>query len=85
MKILSNKNHKKPARRITAAESYGWVVETWEADEAYAMACEYFGEEDINAQIVDAISKDELAACLASMSGTNGTRTTNTTSNSGHM
>lgn len=65
MKILSNKNHKKPARRITAAESYGWVVETWEADEAYAMACEYFGEEDINAQIVDAISKDELAACLA--------------------
>ena len=65
MKILSNKNHKKPARRITAAESYGWVVETWEADEAYDMACEYFGEEDINAQIVDAISKDELAACLA--------------------
>lgn len=65
MKILSNRNNKKPARRITAAESYGWVVETWEADEAYAMACEYFGEEDINAQIVDAISKDELAACLA--------------------
>lgn len=65
MKILSNKNHKKPTHRIAAAESYGWVVETWEADEAYAMACEYFGEEDINAQIVDAISKDELAACLA--------------------
>lgn len=65
MKILSNRNNKKSARRITAAESYGWVVETWEADEAYEMACEYFGEEDINAQIVDAISKDELAACLA--------------------
>ena len=65
MKILSNKNHKKPTHRIAAAENYGWVVETSEADEAYDMACEYFGEENINAQIVDAISKDELAACLA--------------------
>ena len=65
MKILSNKNHKNPARRITAAESYGWVVESWEADEAYEMACEYFGEEDINSQIVYSLSKDELAECLA--------------------
>ena len=52
-------------RQITAAESYGWVVESWEADEAYEMACEYFGEDDINAQIVRSLGSDELAECLA--------------------
>lgn len=53
---------KKP---VTAAESYGWVVESWEAQEAYEMAAEAWGREDINQQIVDCISDDELAACMA--------------------
>jgi hypothetical protein len=52
-------------RRITAAESYGWVVESYEANEAYDLAAEYFGEEDLNAQIVQSLGSDELAACLA--------------------
>lgn len=52
-------------KSIKAAESYGWVVESWEAGEAYDLAAEYFGVEDINQQIVDCISSDELAACLA--------------------
>ena len=57
----------KPVRRrpIKAAESYGWVVESWEANDAYEMACESFGEEDVNAQIVGTLSSDELAECLA--------------------
>ena len=52
-------------RKFNEANSYGWVVENWEAKEAYELACEYFGEEDINSQIVQAISDEELAACLA--------------------
>ena len=52
-------------RSITAAESYGWVVESYEANEAYDLAAEYFGEEDLNAQIVKSLGSDELAACLA--------------------
>ena len=50
---------------IKAAESYGWVVNDWEAQDAYEFACEYFGEEDLNKQIVGCMSSEELAACLA--------------------
>lgn len=53
---------KKP---VTAAESYGWVVESWEAQEAYDMACEYFGKENLDDQIVTSLGNDELAECLA--------------------
>ncbi len=56
---------KKYHKAVTATESYGWVVNDWEAQEAYEFACEYFGEEDLNKQIVDCISSEELAACLA--------------------
>lgn len=52
-------------RRLNCANSYGWVVESWESGEAYDLACEYFGEEDINRQIIQAMSADELAKCLA--------------------
>lgn len=58
----SNRRDRKP---VKAAESDGWVVEDWDAQEAYEYACDYFGEEDLNAQIVNAISNEELAACLA--------------------
>ena len=53
------------AKPITAAESYGWVVEDSEAWEAYDFACEYFGEDNLNGQIIGCLSYDELAACLA--------------------
>lgn len=54
-------------RPIRAAESYGWVVEDYEAQEAYDFAIEsgYWTENELNADIVKAISNDELAACLA--------------------
>ena len=56
---------KKYHKAVTAAESYGWVVNDWEVHEAYEFACEYFGEEDLNSQIVGCMSSEELAACLA--------------------
>jgi hypothetical protein len=52
-------------RRFNEANSYGWIVEDYDAKEAYDFACEYFGEDELNSQIVQAISTDELAACLA--------------------
>lgn len=54
-------------RPVKAAESYGWVVEDWEAQEAYGFAIDsgWWDEESLNADIVKAISSEELAACLA--------------------
>lgn len=50
---------------LKEAESYGWSVDESEAEEAYNLAAQYFGNEDLNAQIVGAMSKEELAHCLA--------------------
>jgi hypothetical protein len=55
----------KENKMLQEAESYGWVVESYEAYEAYNMACDYFGKEYVNDQIVDTLSDDELAASLA--------------------
>lgn len=60
--INRNSRNRRP---IKAAESYGWVVESLEANEAYEKACEAFGEEEVNAQIVGTLGSDELAECLA--------------------
>lgn len=51
--------------RLNEAESYGWVVEDYQAQEAYEFACDYFGEDELNSQIVSCISNEELASCLA--------------------
>lgn len=51
--------------QINEAESYGWVVNDYQAREAYDFACDYFGEEDLNAQIVGTLSDEELASSLA--------------------
>jgi hypothetical protein len=40
------------------------VIESWESGEAYDLGCELIGEDELNRQIVDAISADELAACM---------------------
>lgn len=50
---------------INEAESYGWVVEDYQAQEAYEFACDYFGEDELNAQIVGTLSNEELASSLA--------------------
>ena len=64
-KKKSVKSACKSKKPVKAAESYGWVVESWEAQEAYDLAAEYWGVDDINQQIVDCIDQDELASCLA--------------------
>lgn len=52
---------KKP---VTAAESYGWELDSADAWEAYEFACEYFGKENLDDQIVSGLSTDELAESL---------------------
>ena len=53
-------------RTVTAANSYGWVVENWEAWDAYNFALEHgWDEDDLNDQILKAIGDEELAECLA--------------------
>ena len=62
------KSNRKVGRRpVKAAESYGWVVDDWRAQEAYDFAIDsgWWNEADLNADIVKAISQEELAACLA--------------------
>lgn len=61
----NRRNRRSIRRPITAAESYGWVVEDYEAWDAYEFACDYFGEDELNKQIVQALDSSELAACLA--------------------
>lgn len=51
--------------RLKEAESYGWVVEDWQAQEAYEFACDAMGEDYVNEQIISCISNEELASCLA--------------------
>ena len=54
-------------RPIKAAESYGWVVEDWEAWDAYEFAIDsgYWDEATLNADIVQTLGTDELASSLA--------------------
>lgn len=47
------------------ANNYGWVVESRDAHKAYDFACEHFDIDDLNSQIVQSLSSDELAESLA--------------------
>ncbi len=64
---ISEKESKQISRRkgLKEAESYGWEVPDDMANEAYEFACEYFGKNEMNEQIINCISNEELAACLA--------------------
>jgi hypothetical protein len=57
----------KGKKSVKAAESYGWVVEESEAWNAYEAACDAWGKEYVDDQIVSGLSTDELAASLAFM------------------
>lgn len=50
---------------INEAEDGGWVVESEEAKEAYEFACEIMGKENLDSDIVQSLSSDELARSLA--------------------
>ena len=61
--IRANKNvNKKP---VTAAESYGWVVDENEAWDAYEFVCDYMGKEYVDDAIVNTLSVDDVASSLA--------------------
>ena len=64
-KKKSVKSACKSKKPVKAAESYGWVVDDNEAWEAYEFACEYFGKDNLDDQIVTSLGVDELASSLA--------------------
>ena len=66
-KKKSVKSACKSKKPVKAAESYGWVVEDWEAAEAYEFAINsgWWDEASLNDEIVNCISGEELASCLA--------------------
>lgn len=50
---------------LNEEESYGWTVETWEAEKAYDFFAQELGNEDADRAIVRAMSNEELAKVLA--------------------
>lgn len=53
-------------KALNEAEDGGWVVDSNEAREAYEFALENgFSKEELDSAIIEALSTDELAACLA--------------------
>ena len=52
-------------RALNCGESYGWVVDSREAWDAYEMACDYMGKDYVDDQIVSCLGTDALSDCLA--------------------
>lgn len=52
---------------MNEGEDYGWVVNSYEAQDAYDLAVEQMGEETVNREIVRCLGSDTLADCLAHM------------------
>jgi len=50
---------------LSEAENGGWVVDTTEAQEAYNLAAQEMGEDDLNRAIVRCMGDEALAQCLA--------------------
>ena len=74
--IMRNRNYRPSARRrmlntnsnrrsLNCGESYGWVVDSREAQEAYDFACEVIGKEQVDSDIVGTLSYDDLSDALA--------------------
>lgn len=61
-KLYINENNK---RVVKEGESYGWVVDSSEAWDAYDMACDYFGKDYIADQIASYIGTETLSEALA--------------------
>lgn len=61
-------------RRLNEAESYGWVVNDWEAREAYKFAIDsgWWDEAKLDSDIVRCLSDETLAKCLVNIFRWNG-------------
>ena len=64
---LSERTAPPKRRNLKEAESYGWVVEDWEAKEAYEFAIDsgWWDEAQLDSDIVRCLNDETLAACLA--------------------
>jgi hypothetical protein len=52
-------------RYLNEAESYGWVVDTRDAEKAYRFMADAIGEEEVNAAIKRAMGDEVLAQIMA--------------------
>lgn len=50
---------------LKEAENGGWIIDSSEAQEAYNMAVNSMGEEEINRAIVRCLGDEALSQCLA--------------------
>ena len=64
---LSERTASAKRRNLKEAESYGWVVNDWEAKEAYEFAIDsgWWDEAQLDSDIVRCLNYETLAACLA--------------------
>lgn len=65
VKKIYNENNNNNKRLVKEGESYGWVVDSSEAWEAYDLACEYFGKEYMADQLASYMGLDDLSEALA--------------------
>ena len=52
-------------RMVKESVDGGWEVDTSEVNEAYELAAQHWGNDDLNQQIVRCLSDETLAKCLA--------------------
>ena len=52
-------------KMLKEAENGGWIIDSSEAQEAYNMAVNSMGEEEINRAIVRCLGDETLSQCLA--------------------
>lgn len=64
VKRIYNENNNNNKRLVKEGESYGWVVDSSEAWEAYEFACDYLGKDYLDGQIVSSLGTESLAESL---------------------
>lgn len=64
VKKIYNENNNNNKRLVKEGESYGWVVDSSEAWDAYEFACDYLGKDYLDDQIVSSLGTESLAESL---------------------
>ena len=62
IKEYSKRNFKEDYRHSIGAY---WKINTNDSRSAYRFACDYFGTDEINSLIVEALTPEELVTCLS--------------------
>ena len=58
----SKRNFKEDYRQSIGAY---WKINSYDSTSAYRFACDYFGTDEINSLIVEALTPEELVTCLS--------------------